>query len=120
VGVAAPDYQGIVQNNYNQAVSQYNTQQQAQAQMMGSIFGGLGTIGGGLAGAIPFPSDVRLKYDIRQIGVLLNGIKTYAFKYIGETLQRFGVMAQDVIGIRPEAVTIMPSGYMAVNYGRIW
>lgn len=117
VGVAAPDYQGIVENNYNQAIGMYNTQQQAQAQMWGSIFGGLGSLG---ASFIPKPSDVRLKYDIRQIGVLANGIKTYAFKYIGETLQRFGVMAQDVIGIRPDAVTIMPTGYMAVNYGRIW
>lgn len=117
VGIAAPDYQGIVENNYNQAVSQYNTQQQAQAQMWGSIFGGLGSIG---ASFIPKPSDVRLKYDIRQIGVLVSGIKTYAFKYIGETIQRFGVMAQDVIGIRPDAVTITPDGYMAVSYGRVW
>jgi hypothetical protein len=117
VGVAAPDYEGIVQNNYNQAVSQYNTQQQAQAQMLGSIFGAAGTVGSAF---IPKPSDVRLKYDIRQIGVLLNGIKTYAFKYIGETIQRFGVMAQDVLGIRPGAVSFMPNGYMAVDYGRIW
>jgi hypothetical protein len=117
VGVAAPDYEGIVQNNYNQAVSQYNTQQQAQAQMLGSIFGAVGTVGSAF---IPKPSDVRLKYDIRQIGELVNGIKTYAFKYIGETIQRFGVMAQDVLGIRPGAVSFMPNGYMAVDYGRIW
>jgi hypothetical protein len=117
VGVAAPDYSGIVQNNYNQAVSQYNTQQQAQAQMLGSIFGAAGTIGSAF---IPKPSDVRLKYDIRQIGELVNGIKTYAFKYIGETIQRFGVMAQDVLGIRPEAVSFTSDGYMAVSYGRIW
>jgi hypothetical protein len=113
VGVAAPDYQGIVQNNYNQALNQYNQQQQARSQMMGQIFGTIGT-------AATMFSDARLKTDIRQIGELANGIKTYAFKYIGDKLQRFGVMAQDVLGIMPAAVRVASNGYMAVDYGKVF
>lgn len=114
VGVAAPDYQGIVQNNYNQAMNQYNQSQAAQAQMLGSIFGAAGTAASG------YFSDARLKTDIRLIGELANGIKTYAFKYIGDTVQHFGVMAQNVIGIMPEAVWFHPNGYMVVDYGRVY
>ena len=117
VGVAAPDYQGIVSNNYNQAVSQYNTAQQAQASMLGSIFGAAGTIGSAF---VPKPSDIRLKTDIRPIGVLANGIPTYAFKYIGSNLEQFGVMAHEVFKVIPDAVSIMPNGYMAVDYRKVY
>ena len=117
VGVAAPDYQGIVSNNYNQAVSQYNTAQQAQASMLGSIFGAAGTIGSAF---VPKPSDIRLKTDIRPIGVLANGIPTYAFKYIGSDLEQFGVMAHEVFKVIPDAVSIMPNGYMAVDYRKVY
>lgn len=115
VGVAAPDYQGIVQNNYNQAVSQYNTAQQAQANMLGSIFGAAGTVGAAFA-----PSDIRLKWDVTPIGVLTNGIKTYAFKYIGSKIQQFGVMAHEVFKVLPDAVSVMPNGYLGVDYRKVY
>lgn len=113
VGVAAPDYQGLVQNNYTSAMNQYNRQQQARSQALGSMASTAGTL------ATMFMSDRRLKRDIREIGKLANGLKTYAFKYIGDNVQRFGVMAQDVLKVRPDAVFNTPSGYLAVDYGRV-
>lgn len=49
VGVAAPDYSGLVENNYSQQNAAYNAQQAAQAQLLGSIFGAAGTVGAAFA-----------------------------------------------------------------------
>lgn len=116
VGVASPDYQGAVQSNYNTAIGQYNNKQAARSQMLGSIFGGLGTVGAAAVGM----SDIRFKDHIRRIGTLANGIATYAFKYIGDSAQRFGVMAQEVINIIPDAVLVGDDGIMRVDYGKVY
>jgi hypothetical protein len=113
VGVAAPDYQGIVANNYNAATNQYNQQQAARSQMLGSIFGAAGT-------AATMFSDMRLKENIRRIGALANGLATYAFNYIGGKAQQFGVMAQEVLFVKPEAVSIGDDGYMRVDYRKVY
>lgn len=115
VGVAAPDYMGMVQNNYNSALNQYNQQMANRSGALGNIFGAAGSIGGAIA-----MSDNRLKTAIRRIGTLANGIPTYAFRYIGDKAQRFGVMAQEVFKVKPEAVIFTPSGYMAVDYGKVY
>lgn len=115
VGVAAPDYSGMVASNYAQQMQQYNAQQASQAQMMGSIFGAAGTVGAGF-----MMSDRRFKENIRRIGTLANGIATYAFNYIGSKVQQFGVMAQEVLGIIPGAVSFGDDGYMRVNYGKVY
>jgi hypothetical protein len=116
VGVASPDYQGIVQNNYQTAMNQYNQKQASRSQMLGSIFGGLGTVGAAAVGA----SDIRVKDHIKRIGTLANGIATYAFKYIGDSAQRFGVMAQEVLNIMPDAVLVGDDGIMRVDYGKVY
>ncbi len=123
VGVASPDYQGAVQNNYQAQIEQYKAKQAAKSQGMGSIFGALGSIGasaatGGLSNI--FSSDRRLKEDIKRIGTLANGIPTYAFKYIGDKLQRFGVMAQEVLEVIPDAVGTDKDGFMYVDYGKVY
>lgn len=114
VGVAAPDYMGMVNNNYGQAVNQYNTRQQARSQMMGSIFGAAGSVGSAFA-----LSDKRFKENARRIGTLANGIATYTFNYIGDKILRFGVMAQEVLEIRPDAVVNI-NGVLHVNYGKVF
>lgn len=114
VGVAAPDYQGAVYNSYNAQNQQYMAQQQARSQMLGSIFGAAGTLG-----AVAL-SDMRFKENIKRIGTLANGIATYAFNYIGDTAQRFGVIAQEVLGIIPDAVIHGDDGVMLVNYGKVY
>ncbi|TXH14467.1 MAG: tail fiber domain-containing protein [Hyphomicrobiaceae bacterium] len=115
VGVAAPDYQGVVMNNYNNAMRQYESAMAARSQGLGSIFGAAGSLGGAA-----ILSDMRLKTAIRRIGTLANGLATYAFKYIGSAIEQFGVMAQDVLKVRPDAVHTLPSGYLAVDYRKVY
>lgn len=114
VGVAAPDYQGAVYQNYNAANQQYNQAQANRSAGLGSIFGLAGSLG---AAAI---SDRRLKHNIRRVGQLANGLATYVFSYIGSTAREFGVMAQEAINTVPDAVVTLPSGYMAVDYRKVW
>lgn len=68
------------------------------------------------ASAPPAPSDIRLKTDIERIGIAANGLPIYDFKYIGSDEVYRGVMAQDVLAVFPEAVSIMPNGYLGVRY----
>lgn len=64
-------------------------------------------------------SDRRLKRDIREIGVrLMNGLKLYAYKYLWDDKELVGVMADEAMAVRPDAVRNV-GGYMAVNYGAL-
>lgn len=117
VGVAAPDYSDLTQSTYNDQLQAYNTQQQQQSQGLGSIFGTLGSLG---SSALSYYSDRRLKENIRHIGQLANGLVTYAFNYIGGSDQQFGVMAQEVLQVLPEAVSHDASGYMYVDYRKVY
>ena len=67
-------------------------------------------------GSAPVLSDLRLKTDIEKVGVAANGLPLYNFRYIGGDAVYRGVMAQDVLNAFPEAVCIMPNGYLAVRY----
>jgi hypothetical protein len=64
----------------------------------------------------PPSSDVRLKTDIRQVGTTAHDLPLYTFKYIGEDGVYEGVMAQDVLPVMPEAVTVGDDGYYRVHY----
>jgi hypothetical protein len=115
VGVAAPDQMGLTASNYAQATNQYNAQQAARSQMLGSIFGAAGSVGSAF-----MLSDRRFKENIKRIGTLVNGLATYAFNYIGSKAQEFGVMAQEVLAVRPDAVVQAPNGVLYVNYGKVY
>jgi hypothetical protein len=115
VGVAPPDYQGLVTSNYNQQMAAYNAAQAARAQGIGGILGGAASLGS----AAILASDRRLKVAIRQIGKLANGLPTYLYKYIGDNVLRAGVMAQDVLKVLPDAVHVMDDGFMAVDYEKV-
>lgn len=64
-------------------------------------------------------SDIRLKTDIVRVGETGSGLPLYTFRYIGGTTVYRGVMAQDMLKVRPEAVILMPNGYWAVNYAML-
>lgn len=115
VGVAAPDYQGAVYQNYNAANQQYQAAMQARSQGLGSIFGALGSLGGAA-----IMSDRRAKQNVRRVGELANGLATYVFNYTGSKATQFGVMAQEALLVIPEAVSVRPDGYYQVNYGKVW
>lgn len=114
VGVAAPDYMGQVNNTYNDQYRQYQQAQQNQSAGLGAIFG----LAGQLA-PLAF-SDARLKENMVRVGTLANGLATWVFNYIGSKAREFGVMAQDALGIVPDAVLVAPDGYLAVDYGKVW
>ena len=74
----------------------------------------LGTLA--LTGCIP--SDRRLKTDIEPVAISHQGHKLYSFKYRDDTHEQsyVGVMAQDILATRPEAVIRQSSGFYSVRY----
>lgn len=73
-----------------------------------------------LAGAgITAASDRRLKRNIRAIARTVHDLVVYEFEYLWSPIKQVGVMAQDVLEVRPEAVVTDPSGYLLVNYGNL-
>lgn len=89
---------------------------------LSGLLGGGGSSGSS-AGANIFgssaSSDIRLKRDIVKIAKMASGLPVYKFKYLWDNIQRIGVMAQDVIKVMPEVVSIDKNGFYAVDYGRI-
>ncbi|MGE0152942.1 MAG: tail fiber domain-containing protein [Reyranellaceae bacterium] len=65
------------------------------------------------------PSDVRLKEDICPAGRADNGLPLYTFRYRGGEGRYEGVMAQDVLQVRPDAVVTGDDGYLRVDYARL-
>lgn len=63
-------------------------------------------------------SDRRLKENIKKIGESISGLGIYTFNYIGKATKYIGTMADEVLKVKPEAVTIR-DGYMAVKYNLI-
>lgn len=103
--VGGVDYTGLVNNQYNSQMQQYNSQ-------MGAL-GGLFKLGAGFAF-----SDRRLKKDIVPMGEK-SGMPWYAFRYVWEDAispLRYGFMADEVAEVKPEAVSMHPSGFAQVDY----
>ena len=53
----------------------------------------------------PILADRRARTEIKKVGELDNGLLIYGFKYRGSARTQFGVMADDVEKVMPEAVT---------------
>jgi hypothetical protein len=61
-------------------------------------------------------SDIRLKEGIVLLGYLESGIGLYRFKYKSDPTEYVGVLAQDVVAKRPEAVVRGEDGFLRVRY----
>lgn len=87
----------------------------------GSIFGGGGggSIGstGSVGSTFDF-SDRRLKTNIHRISTRPDGLGVYEFEYIWGGGKHIGLMAQEVLGIYPDAVGSV-GGYYTVDYSRV-
>ena len=90
--------------------------------MYGDIMGavGAGTSAAQASGWEGFKSsDPNLKDNIIKIGKSIAGHNIYKFNYIGDTQKYIGVMADEVLNIKPEAVVTMPNGFLGVIYDLI-
>lgn len=67
----------------------------------------------------PVPSDVRLKEDITPVGSSAGGFPLYTFRYRGQPGLYQGVMAQDVLKTRPDALIVDADGFYMVDYGKL-
>ena len=110
---------GGTPTNYGQAA-----QQQGQWQQ-GLFNADMGAYNNQVAGAAAIGaamiSDRRLKDDIVRIGMHPLGIGLYEFRYLWDSKadpKRIGVMADEVLTVKPEAV-IEVDGYKMVNYAML-
>jgi hypothetical protein len=100
------------------------------AQFLGMQYGmkggvpGFGNLFGGGGGAMDIPmegsafSDRRLKTNIHRISTRPDGLGVYEFEYIWGGGKHIGLMAQEVLGIYPDAVGSV-GGYYTVDYSRV-
>ena len=97
-GQAAMDQYGIQSSNVNaQNAGLYNL---AGAGLMAAKF-----------------SDRRLKSNIEHVGTHPLGIGIYDYDIFGN--RERGVMADEVLSVMPNAVSVHPSGFMQVDYGML-
>ena len=108
--VAPPPIFGATQATGQAAMDQYGIQSANANAANAGLYSMLG------AGIGAF-SDRRLKSNIVQVGTHPLGIGVYEYDIFGR--RDVGVMADEVLEVRPEAVITHPSGYMMVNYGML-
>lgn len=105
------DYAGLVQQDYQNRATAYNQKRD-----------GIGSVLKNIVGALPIPSDRRLKKDVKKVGKL-DGHSLYEYRYKGEPQsggKHLGVMAQEVEKTRPDAVSRNRDGMRLVDYGRLF
>lgn len=139
--------QGQAQTNIDNTIGQYPISQQAELEGLfqgldpalftgqnitsngTSNTNGTSTTSGGTLDALAkiaqaaamatAASDRRLKRNIIKIGERADGLALYAFRYLWSRAVHIGVMAQEVLKVKPWAVQMMPCGYYAVDYGKL-
>lgn len=90
------------------------------AQFLGAQYGA----NAGKAGTAMTPglgnifSDIRLKKNIQRIGTRSDGLGVYEFEYTWGGGRQIGLMAQEVLGIYPDAVG-QSGGYLTVDYSKV-
>ena len=87
------------------------------------LLGAAGTAAGAYFGA---KSDVDLKTNIKKVGELEPGVGWYTWDWNDKAKELLvdsepteGVLAQEVLEVRPDAVMVEKDGYYAVDYGKI-
>ncbi len=107
-------------------------QQTGLAQLYGGVYGGLLSGIGGLLGTSStnapwwWPSDLRLKENIKHIGEIKDGIKLYTWDWkeghedIVGSKPTYGVLAQELMEVMPEAVHMGDDGYYRVDYSKVF
>jgi hypothetical protein len=108
--IPTTDIAGLINQNYANKLAAW---QQKQANL-GGLFAGAGQAAFAL-------SDRRAKTNIEKVGKTDDGQKIYAFRYKDEPEDapiHLGLMAQDVMKRRPDAVALRRDGLLAVDYDK--
>lgn len=106
------DIQGAMDQNYQNQLDSWGAGNAQRSQTWGAIGSAIATYLG--------YSDRRLKKKIKVLFTLPNGIEVCSFQFIGKNRPELGVIAQQVLGIMPEAVIKDPrSGYYMVDYSKV-
>lgn len=107
---------GAASGGGNQTSSAQFLNNQGIAEQLAKLLQGVGTAAAA--------SDVRLKKNIQHRGNV-NGINFYSWDWNDEGLKLagdqigFGVIAQELLGIKPDAVSLGDDGYLRVNYSMV-
>ena len=112
-----------VLNNLGGATGSDGSQTSGFTGLLSGISGGLNTLGGWLGGTVS-TSDVRLKRNItpaEKVGDIqyYNWDWTEGAKAMGVNDPTHGVLAQEMLTQRPEAVVVGDHGYLMVDYSKI-
>ena len=75
-------------------------------------------VGSQVASIVGAFSDIKLKENVKQVGVSPQGYNIYEFNYTGSDVRFRGAMAQDVVKKNPMAVGI-DQNYLTVDYSKI-
>lgn len=89
-----------------------------QTASQNALYGGLATVGSAAIPFLPF-SDIRVKKNIRRIGDHPAGVGRYTWDWIDGSGSSYGVIAQELQKVRPDAVGIRPDGFLGVRYDLI-
>ena len=68
------------------------------------------------AATIYAASSKKIKDNIVKIGKSILGYNIYKFNYKGQAQRYIGVIAEEIQQLKPEAVRMLPNGYLGVNY----
>jgi hypothetical protein len=126
--IPTTDIAGLINQNFNQQFQNYQTQQQAQNQLLGGILGA-----GSNIGAAFLRSDRRAKKDIHRIGTVFAAepqpveepsrkklpVYEYSYKDDPASMRHVGPMAQDVERIDSDAVGEDRHGIKYINVPRV-
>jgi hypothetical protein len=121
--VNSPQFQPVTPTNIQPAplmdatIAQGANANQAYQNQVGGFNNFLSGLAGLGAAGITKYSDRRLKSKILRVGATPGGLPVYEYD-IGGRRER-GVMAQDLLILRPAAVLKHPSGYLMVDYSQV-
>ncbi len=114
------DYAGLVNQNYQNQLGQYNAKTAQGNSTQSALFGlGGSFLANGGASWLAGLSDVRLKENIVRIGSTPAGLGVYEYNFIGSDKTETGVIAQEVEKVLPHAVVTGDDGYKRVFYAEV-